>query len=470
MKRIAAAVMIASLAGCATMAAPPLPEQTMPAGWKHTDTPGGTLEASWPDPSWWNNFGSPELVSLIQSAEQNNHDLAAAGHRIAQARGNLRVAQSASAPTLDLSANAGRSGSDGGSAGNSFRVGLSANYELDLWGKNRAIGDAAGASLSASGYARETARITVVADTAAAYFQILSLSDRLDTAQQQLANAREFLKLLDVQRNAGAISQLEVERQRNLVASLEASIPPIVQNREQTLDALAVLLGVTPQEIRVKGGSLSDLKLPSLAPGLPSELLVRRPDLRKAEADLVAAGANLQAARAAMLPRVELSIGSALQAVTLGGLTGPGALVWSLASGIFQSIFDGGRLAGQRDVADARRNELIENYRQAILVSLRDVEDALVALKNLTQQQEAQQRALDHAREAYRLAEVRWRAGAQDFTTVLDAQRSLISAEAALDPILSARFDATVALFKAVGGDWNATAQPVVAQAAVEKK
>ena len=470
MKRIAAAVMIASLAGCATMAAPPLPEQTMPAGWKHTDTPRGTLEASWPDPSWWNNFGSPELVSLIQSAEQNNHDLAAAGHRIAQARGNLRVAQSASAPTLDLSANAGRSGSDGGSAGNSFRVGLSANYELDLWGKNRAIGDAAGASLSASGYARETARITVVADTAAAYFQVLSLSDRLDTAQQQLANAREFLKLLDVQRNAGAISQLEVERQRNLVASLEASIPPIVQNREQTLDALAVLLGVTPQEIRVKGGSLSDLKLPSLAPGLPSELLVRRPDLRKAEADLVAAGANLQAARAAMLPRVELSIGSALQAVTLGGLTGPGALVWSLASGIFQSIFDGGRLAGQRDVADARRNELIENYRQAILVSLRDVEDALVALKNLTQQQEAQQRALDHAREAYRLAEVRWRAGAQDFTTVLDAQRSLISAEAALDPILSARFDATVALFKAVGGDWNATAQPVVAQAAVEKK
>ena len=182
---------------------------------------------------------------------------------------------------------------------------------------------------------------------------------------------------------------------------------------------------------------------------------MRRPDLRKAEADLVAAGANLQAARAAMLPRIDLSLGSTLQAVTLGGLTGPGALAWSLASGIFQSIFDGGRLAGQRDVADARRSELIENYRQAILVSLRDVEDALVALRNLQQQQEAQQRALDHAREAYRLAEVRWRAGAQDFTTVLDAQRSLIGAEAALDPILAQRFDATVALFKAVGGDWG---------------
>jgi outer membrane protein, multidrug efflux system len=249
-----------------------------------------------------------------------------------------------------------------------------------------------------------------------------------------------------------------VERQRNLVASLEASIPPIVQNREQTLDALAVLLGQTPRETQVKGGSLSDLKLPSLSPGLPAGLLVRRPDLRRAEADLVAAGANLEAARAAMLPRINLSLGTSLQALTIGGLTGPGALAWSLASSLAQSIFDGGRLAGQRDVAEARRNELIEQYRQAILVSLRDVEDALVALNQLAQQQEAQQRALDHAREAYRLAEIRWRAGAQDFTTVLDAQRTLIGAEAALDPILSARFEATVALFKALGGDWNAAA------------
>ena len=293
MKRIAAAVMIATLAGCATMAAPPLPEQAMPAGWRHADASTPAAEASWPDPSWWSNFGSPELVELIESAEKNNHDLAAAGHRIAQARGNLRVAESASAPTVDLSANAGRAGSDGAQRGQFVPRSLSAGYELDVWGRNRAIGDAAAASLAASGYARETARITVVADTAAAYFQILSLSDRLDTARQQLANAREFLKLLEVQFSAGAVSQLEVERQKNLVASLEASIPPIVQNREQTLDALAVLLGVTPQEVRVKEGSLSDLKLPSLAPGLPADLLMRRPDLRKAEADLVAAGANL---------------------------------------------------------------------------------------------------------------------------------------------------------------------------------
>jgi NodT family efflux transporter outer membrane factor (OMF) lipoprotein len=467
-KAIAAAVMVAMLAGCATMKPEPMPEVSTPGGWRNAPTAQAAqnqAEAGWPDADWWHRFGSAELVQLIESAEKNNHDLAAAGHRIAQARGNLRVAESALAPTLDAAASAGRSGTDGGAARNSVRVSLNVNYELDVWGRNRASSDAAAASLDSSGYARETTRLTVVADTATGYFQLLSLADRLDTARQQLDNAREFLKLLEVQLKAGAVSQFEVERQRNLIASLEAGIPPIVQAQEQTIDALAVLIGVAPSEIQVKGGSLSELKLPALSPGVPATLLERRPDLRRAEADLVAAGANLQAARAAMLPRIDLSLGATLQAAALGGLTGPGALAWSLASGIFQSIFDGGRLAGQRDVSDARRKELIENYRQAILVSLKDVEDALSALKNLAQQQDAQQRALDHAREVYRIAEVRWRAGAQDFTTVLDAQRTLISAEAQLDPILSARYDATVALYKALGGDWDAGAPRVVASA-----
>jgi outer membrane protein TolC len=142
--------------------------------------------------------------------------------------------------------------------------------------------------------------------------------------------------------------------------------------------------------------------------------------------------------------------------------------VWSLAAGITAPIFDGGRLEGQRDIADARRNELIEQYRQAILVSLRDVEDALSALNNLAVQQQAQERALTHAREAYRIAELRWRAGAQDFITVLDAQRSLISAEAAVDPIRAARFNATIFLFKALGGDWDGVAIKA-AEAAVRK-
>ena len=205
----------------------------------------------------------------------------------------------------------------------------------------------------------------------------------------------------------------------------------------------------------VSGGSLSALTLPPLSPGMPSALLVRRPDIRRAESDLVAANANLEAARAAMLPRIDFSARSVIEAATIGALSGGGSLIWSLASGITAPIFDGGRLAGQRDASEARRNELIEQYRQAILLGLRDVEDALAALHHLAVQQEAQERALTHAREAYRIAELRWRAGAQDFTTVLDAQRSLISSEASVDPIRAARFNATVDLFRALGGDWS---------------
>lgn len=453
-----AVVMALTAAGCATTGSAVQPSSVAikAEGWRNA--PEAARESAWPDPAWWKGFGSAELVALIESAERNNHDLAAAGHRIAQARANLQVSRSALFPSLSLNADAGRSGADGRSASNSVSTGIGASYELDVWGRNRAGADAAAAGLASSGYARETARITVVADTAAAYIQILSLSDRLVIAQRQLDNAREFMQLLDVQYKAGAVSQLEVERQRNLIASLEAGMPPIRQAREQAIDALAVLQGVPPAALRVNGGSLSALTLPALGPGLPSDLLVRRPDIRRAESELAAGNANLEAARAAMLPRVDLSARSVLEAATVGALTGPGSLIWSLAAGITAPIFDGGRLSGQRDVSEARRNELIENYRQSILLGLRDVEDALSALNNLAVQQEAQERALVHAREAYRIAELRWRAGAQDFTTVLDAQRSLISAEASVDPIRAARFNATVDLFRALGGDWSAVA------------
>ena len=463
LRAVTVAVMLAITAsGCATTGASVEPASVAikAEGWRNAPQAAkeAVKENAWPDPSWWKNFGSAELVQLIETAEKNNHDLAAAGHRIAQARANLQVSRSALFPSISLNADAGRAGSDNRGASNSVSTGIGASYELDVWGRNRAGADAATAGLASSGYARETARITVVADTAAAYLQILSLSDRLVIAQRQLDNAHELMKLLEVQYKAGAITQLEVERQRNLIASLEAGVPPIKQAREQAIDALAVLLGVPPQALKVNGGSLSALTLPALGPGLPSDLLVRRPDIRRAESDLVGGNANLEAARAAMLPRIDLSARSILEAATVGALTGPGSLIWSLAAGITAPIFDGGRLSGQRDVSEARRNELIENYRQSILLGLRDVEDALSALNNLAVQQEAQERALVHAREAYRIAELRWRAGAQDFTTVLDAQRSLISAEAAVDPIRAARFNATVDLFRALGGDWSGSA------------
>lgn len=447
-------------AGCVTMPGSAKPDKSMPAAWRNA----ATKEADWPSSAWWATFNSAELVKLIDFAEKNNRDLSAAGFRISQARANLRVAGATLFPALDVTGSIGRSRSSGRgvAATNSNQIALGASYELDVWGGNRATRDAAAAALSSSAYARETTRITVVADTATAYFQILSLDDRIGVARRQLENTQELLKLLDIQYRAGAISLLELERQRNLVAAQESTIPQLVRERAQTLDALAVLLGVPPQELRLEGGSLAALMLPGVSPGLPSDLLVRRPDIRRAEADLSAADANLIAARAAMLPSFDLTARAGVQEAMITSLTGPGAFFWSLAAGVTAPIFDAGRLGGQRDLAEARRDELVEQYRQAILVSLRDVEDALVALSQLALEQESQERALQHAREAYRLAELRWRAGAQDFTTVLDAQRSLISAESAIDPLRAARYSAAVSLFRALGGDWSSV--PIQAQ------
>jgi NodT family efflux transporter outer membrane factor (OMF) lipoprotein len=455
---IVAAGLAAVLAGCAGIPRDQRPEVTVPDAWRNSLT----AEAGWPSVAWWRAFGSSELVQLIETAELSNRDLAAARFRIAQARANLQVAGASLLPAVDASGSVGRSGSRGSSA-SSHQVALGVGYELDVWGRNRATRDAAAAALTSSAYARETTRLTVVADTASAYFQILSLNDRIAVAERQLQNTRELLKLLDIQYRAGAISRFELERQLNVVAGQEASIPPLVQQREQTLDALAVLLGAAPQQVRAPEGSLATLSLPALAPGLPSELLTRRPDVRRAEADLLAANANLEAARAALLPSFDLTARAGLQAASLGSFVGLSGFFWSLAAGITAPIFDAGRLSGQRDAVAARRDELIEQYRQAILVSLRDVEDALIALNQLALQEAAQARALDHALAAFRLAELRYRAGAQDFTTVLDAQRSLIGAESSLLPIRAARFAQTVELFKALGGDWSGAA-PLVAR------
>ncbi len=448
-------LLAALMSGCAGIPRGDRPDVSLSGHWRHAPV----SEAAWPSAQWWNGFGSAELVRLIERAEDYNRDLAAAAFRVAQARANLRVAAASLFPSVDANATVGRSQSGRGSpVSDSFQAALGVSYEVDVWGRNRASRDAAAAALESSAYARESTRLSIVGDTAAAYFQILSFNDRIVLATLQLENTRALLRLLELQYRAGAISLFELERQRNVVASQEATIPGLVREREQTVDALAVLIGVPPQELFVAGSSLQALSLPALAPGLPSELLVRRPDIRRAEADLLAADANLAAARAALLPSFDLSARAGLQAATLSQFLNPNALFWSLAAGLAAPIFDAGRLAGQRDVVEARRSELVEQYRQAILVSLREVEDALVALNQLAAQQGAQERALQHAREAFRLAELRYRAGAQDFTTVLDAQPSLISAESALDPIRAARFNATVALYKALGGDWNVAA------------
>jgi NodT family efflux transporter outer membrane factor (OMF) lipoprotein len=259
---------------------------------------------------------------------------------------------------------------------------------------------------------------------------------------------------VEAQRRAGKVSGLEVERQRSQVATTEAAIPPLLQQLQMTRDALSVLLGKNPGEVEIVQESLRPLSLPAVTPGLPSELLERRPDIRRAEADLISANADIGAARAALFPSVSLSAEGGYARANLSTLFKRGSGFYSFGLDLLATIFDWGRLSGQVDVTKGRKEELVAAYYQSIVSAFRDVEDALAGIEQFSEQEKVQQEAALHAREAYRIAEIRYRLGAADFTTVLDAERTLLNAEAAVDPARLARFTSFVGLFRALGGGW----------------
>jgi NodT family efflux transporter outer membrane factor (OMF) lipoprotein len=270
----------------------------------------------------------------------------------------------------------------------------------------------------------------------------------------------------------GAASALDLAGQRTAVLAQRASIPPLELQERQTLFALAVLLGRPPQgfnagsnaEIGAAGSTvavnLADLTVPRVAPGLPADLLTRRPDLASAEAQLGAANASVAAARAALLPEIQLTGSSGLASnVLLNFLNAPTA-TWVLGATLAQTIFDGGRLRSQVDVAASRERELIASYRKSILAALADVESALAAGSRTADQELLQQQVVEQARLALRLAEIRYREGVDDLLTILVAQRALFQAEDQLAQVHLSRLQASVDLFKALGGGWRMTETP----------
>ncbi len=453
MKTVIALVACLLLAGCATHKAAERPAVEMPTRWSATEP---SSEASWPDARWWSRFQSAELNRLIDLAQRNSHDLRAAAARIDQARANLVAAGAGRYPTITTLGDASRNRDPGkGGAANAFSVSALAAYEVDLWGRVGQVGASAAARLESSQFAWQSLRLALIGNVSTIYFQALSLKDRLRVAEAGLANARRVLELTELQRSAGKVSVLEVSRQRTLVAATEATLPPLRRQLQASLDALHVLLGENPGRLALEATSLQGLALPGLTPAMPGELLTRRPDLRQVEADLAAAHADLGVARAALLPQFVFSAEAGYANSALSHLLDPGRHFYSIGLSLLATIFDGGRLGAQRDLAEARQRELVEAYRQTILVSLSEVEDALVAVRELKTEEDAQRRAMDEARRAYELAELRYRSGAIGFTSLLDAQPTLLNAEAVLEPPRFARFAAAVSLYKALGGGWT---------------
>ena len=403
---------------------------------------------------WWQAFGSEELVQLVARAQARNPDLAAAAARVLQAEADARIAGAALLPGLGAGVSVARQGRLGGSgevSGTRTAATLAASYEVDLWGRLRATRDSARAILAASRFDRETVRLTVTAGVAGAWLQAVGLRERMAIGARHLGDAERLLALVDARARAGAATQLEVAQQRTLVATQRRTLAALQQQSEDALTALELLVGGAPTT-SIATPSLADIRIPGIGAGLPVDLLNRRPDIARAEATLVAAEADMAAARAAMFPTLSLDAGVGTGGAGLRRLfDNP---IYSLASALAAPIFDGGRLSALHDRAGARRGELLADYRGTLLAAFGDVEVSLNAVAGARAQAEAQDEELEQARRAMRLAESRYRAGAETLLTLLDTQRTLYAAQDGVARLKSQRLLAAVALYRALGGGW----------------
>jgi outer membrane protein, multidrug efflux system len=397
--------------------------------------------------AWWYRYQSPGLAAWVEATLSRNRDFAASLARLDAARASLKVASAGLSPSLDASADLSGSATssdvprDNPEAG----FGLSLNYEVDLWRRNAARRAAGLERVEASEFDRDALALSLAGDSARAYVRVLGFEARARIAEENLVANREVLKLLELRFREGASGRLEVEQQRTAVAQVEASLAALRRDARLNLQALAVLVADPERPFPVDELAALSRTPPRLLP--PSRLVAVRPDIRRAEAELAAASADVSVARAALLPQLTLS---GLESFQLNPVT----VVASLAAGLVQPIFRGGALTGEVERSAARERELTENYVQTVLIAWREVEDALATLNAANEREAALLRATQAARAAYELALTRFKAGAVDFLTVLNTQTARLQSEdaqaqAGIDALL-----ADIALALAQAG-WN---------------
>ncbi|HEY0680945.1 MAG TPA: efflux transporter outer membrane subunit [Steroidobacter sp.] len=450
-KRALAIAVVGVLAGCSLTPQYQRPNADLPESWAEQKV---AVSSNTPT-EWRELFQDAELEQLMAEALAANHDLAAAVTRIEQAKATAKMASSRLLPYASVSVAGSRQREIGGdhNLASSDDSQLSVSYELDLWGANRANVQAAAARVAAREYDMESTRLVLQADVASYYFQTLALKDRLAIAQKNLEAARSLMSLIEVRYSSGAASGLDVAQQRTALLNIEVEVPELQQSLTETQSALALLLGRVPQAFDVRTQSLADVIPPALAAGQPGDLLQRRPDVRAAEADLLAANADIGVARAALYPSMELSA----TGLVTNWLTGGSSTVAALTTSLAQVLFDGGERSGQVQLADATRRELVETYLQTVLTSVKEVNDSLKAVATAERRATLLTQTVEQAQLALRLATTRYQAGSDDLLTVLESQSSQLNAEDSLVQAKLARVNASITLFKALGGSWSAT-------------
>ena len=408
----------------------------------------------WPAAEWWKNFSAPELPALMDTAIKENLDLKVAIDRVLEAEGNNTIAFAALLPTLGGTAGITKSGTTSFDS-DSFRAGLTGNYVLDFFGANRARLKQADENLRGARYTQVNTGLTIEQSVASAYFTILQLRERIAITRQNLDLARRVLAITQAKFAAGVASQLDVMTETATVDSQLSQLPPLIEQEREARYTLALLLGLPPENFDVKAQNLNDIIAPTAQPGMPSDLLLRRPDVALAEANLYAAHANVDAARAAFFPQISISSGVSWGAGNIGSLFNPSSLAWNAGIALAQTIFDGGKINAQSQLAKLQQDEQIATYRKTVFTAFQQVETAVgsassntEALDYITQQERA-------AVEAERISELQYKEGTIDITTLINQQQSLFSAQISLVTAKLTRLQNSIALYVALGGGWD---------------
>jgi outer membrane protein, multidrug efflux system len=451
---LALAVML--LAGCAIGPDYERPPLDLPKDY-------GVRQSAVPAPQkWWAVFGDPVLDRLVDEALASSYDLKAAAARIEQARGQAMIAGSSLWPDAGIQARVSRDRASALGAvpippefldSKTHRLVVTAQWELDFWGKYRRASEAARAELVASEAGRDAIRSSLIGDVIRGYFALHALDRRLDTVERQLETREKTLELQKVRFDSGVVSELEYRQVESDLRTSQALVPVIRQLRIRQEGALALLLGRTAREVyeaRVDRGTpnLVSVEIPA---GIPSDLLLRRPDVRQAEELLHAANARIGVARAAYLPSITLTGNYGGESQALRDLFTAPARTWSVAGGLLQPLFAGGQIRGGVRVAEGRQQELAETYRKAVANALREVRDAITAQSNLREAATAQREREAALGRTLELARLRYDAGAFSLFDVLETERQLLLAR--LDAIDAERDrrDAIVDLYLALG-------------------
>jgi multidrug efflux system outer membrane protein len=412
------------------------------------------------DTVWWTKFGDPALDALVTEALANNEDLRIAAARVDQFQGAKVTTRAALFPAIGYTGTTGEESRSelvygpGADQARSFSsAGLTAGWELDVWGRVRNLTAAADADWRASEADRRATVLQLVSAVLSGYITLRSLDDQLETSERTLESRRQALDVFHKRYKGGVISKVELSQARSQYEVAAAAIPALRQRIARQENALSVLVGRNPGPV-TRGRPLVDLGTPAVPAGLPSELLTQRPDVVSAEQSLIAANARVSAARALYFPSISLTGLLGVASLDLDELFDDGSDTWNYAGSVTGPIFQGGAVLGTNRQAEAQRRQLLANYERTVQRAFADVDDALISTQTTAERSAAQRRQVEALRDYARLSRKRFEGGYSSYLEVLDAESSLFNAELLYSEGHRERLLAHVDLYKALGGGW----------------